>query len=351
MVAAHYPSPRPRGFVKLPTAILLHPDLSLQAKLLYGVLRRYARQRTYCLPGCARLAADLGRSENTMRKAMNDLVTAGLVTRRRRGFCKTNVYYLLDPNDLNEEIPEPQLSAALVPQRPAVKVEEEREREQEGFDSSIATSGSVSIEIPDSIPGGEHLPHVMVSPSRPAHSSSQCDPDRPTIRAVMEAVARETNDAAPLAATTTRAVRTFRRAGVSLDAFVDACDAARTVVKERTTSIRSVDVTTGRKQKAAYFFACLEDRLGLRERPGERVQTLKGSSCPSAPYPPATDHLTRREQARAAPMPGLARAWPPELINIGIPDLPTYISVCKRGLFYDPSASVEFARRRLGQVR
>jgi hypothetical protein len=66
-----------------------------------------------------------------------------------------------------------------------------------------------------------------------------------------------------------RAYNLFQRAGVSREVFIEQLYAARAIVKERTASIRgkSSETRTGlpTKNKTAYYFAVLEDLLGLRE--------------------------------------------------------------------------------------
>ena len=81
--------------------------------------------------------------------------------------------------------------------------------------------------------------------------------------------AREFNDQAKLKASTTRAFNLYRQAGVALDAFIARLGEARAITQEQTAAIRTrVDNGTTafpRKNKMAYFFAVLEDLLGMRE--------------------------------------------------------------------------------------
>ncbi len=89
------------------------------------------------------------------------------------------------------------------------------------------------------------------------------------IQAYIADFARELNDKAPLKASTMRAYNLYKRSGLDEGRFIDQLYAARAIVKERTGSIRSqagkdaYGVPT--KNKAAYYFAVLEDLLGLRE--------------------------------------------------------------------------------------
>ena len=84
-----------------------------------------------------------------------------------------------------------------------------------------------------------------------------------------EDLARELHDAAPLRATVSRLVNTYRRSGLSYDEFQDQMYAARATTQERSAAIRApaagTRVGSGRKNKMAYFFAVLENRVGVRE--------------------------------------------------------------------------------------
>lgn len=104
--------------------------------------------------------------------------------------------------------------------------------------------------------------------SRPRRVVQQ-DEDYQVLQAYIADFAREFNDRAPLKASTTRAYNLFMRAGVSRAVMIDQLYAARAIVKERTGSIRSragVDAYgVPTKNKAAYYFAVLEDLLGLRD--------------------------------------------------------------------------------------
>jgi hypothetical protein len=68
-----------------------------------------------------------------------------------------------------------------------------------------------------------------------------------------------------------------------MEDFTEHLYAARSITKERTAGIRTSagDATAEwRKNKMSYFFAVLEDRLGLRERevPGMETRNGGGSS-------------------------------------------------------------------------
>jgi len=114
----------------------------------------------------------------------------------------------------------------------------------------------------------ERIGHV-VARRRQVRRVVQQDEDYQVIQSYISDFAREFNDQAPLKTSTTRAYNLFKRAGVSRDIMIDQLYAARAIVKERTGGIRrrAGEDPSGipTKNKAAYFFAVLEDLLGLRE--------------------------------------------------------------------------------------
>src|SRR4051812_29011549 len=83
------------GFSQLPRAILRAQGLSDKAKIVYALLLDYAWQQGSCFPGQARLAEDLHTTERTIRRALDELKHFKLVAWKRRGFTRTNVYYIL----------------------------------------------------------------------------------------------------------------------------------------------------------------------------------------------------------------------------------------------------------------
>ena len=89
------------------------------------------------------------------------------------------------------------------------------------------------------------------------------------IQAYIADFSRELNDRAPLRSSTTRAYNLYKRSGLDRDAFIAQLYAARAIVKERAAMIRTQgdDNAAGFpvKHRAGYYFAVLEDLLGLRE--------------------------------------------------------------------------------------
>jgi len=84
------------GFTQIPNYVLRDRSLSLAARLVYTMLLSYAWQEERCFPGQARLAADLGVDERSVRRYLAELRERGYVDWDQRGLGKTNVYYIRD---------------------------------------------------------------------------------------------------------------------------------------------------------------------------------------------------------------------------------------------------------------
>jgi hypothetical protein len=111
------------------------------------------------------------------------------------------------------------------------------------------------------------------SPTQPTeHTERRRAPfrDLSVITDYISDLAREFNDEASLPATVGRATRLYERAGMDLDAFVDTLLGARAVTKQHSAGIRKEaeggTALSPTKNRMAYFFAVLEDMLGLAER-------------------------------------------------------------------------------------
>ena len=105
-----------RGFVQLPKLVLYAQHLSRDAKLLYAVLLGYAWQERRCFPGYQRLCADLDASENAVRTWMHELEDAHLISQRRRGQGRTNLYLFHDLSTAKIEVQDHHKIAVAKPQ-------------------------------------------------------------------------------------------------------------------------------------------------------------------------------------------------------------------------------------------
>jgi DNA-binding MarR family transcriptional regulator len=90
-----------KGFTQVPNFLLKSKTLSAGDKMTFAMLLSYAWQNDYCFPGQVRLGKDLGLHETNVRKHLKSLEANGLLSIRRRGQGKTNIYELnLKPRKL-----------------------------------------------------------------------------------------------------------------------------------------------------------------------------------------------------------------------------------------------------------
>ena len=82
------------GFTQVPNFLLKSKSLSSGDKMAFAMLLSYAWQNDFCFPGQKRLADDLGLSDRSVRTHLKSLEANGLLTIKRRGQGKTNIYQL-----------------------------------------------------------------------------------------------------------------------------------------------------------------------------------------------------------------------------------------------------------------
>jgi len=80
------------GFTQVPNFILKDPNLSLGAKVTYAMFLSYAWHNESCFPGQDKLAGDMGMSRTRVAEFIGELKHAGLISIKRRGLGKTNIY-------------------------------------------------------------------------------------------------------------------------------------------------------------------------------------------------------------------------------------------------------------------
>ena len=110
---------------------------------------------------------------------------------------------------------------------------------------------------------------VEISKSRRVSTGRK---EKTTVADYIADIAREFNDEASLAVSVSRAMNLYECAELDLDEFTDTLLAARTSTKVHSANIqkrasRSRGMLGPAKNRMAYFFAVVEDMLGLAERP------------------------------------------------------------------------------------
>ena len=83
-----------QGFTQVPNFLLKSKKLSSGDKMTFAMLLSYAWQNDFCFPGQERLAKDLGLSDRSVRTHLKSLEAQELMTIKRRGQGKTNIYEL-----------------------------------------------------------------------------------------------------------------------------------------------------------------------------------------------------------------------------------------------------------------
>ena len=74
-------------------------ELNHRARAVYMYLKDRAGRKSPCWPGIKTIAAELGLSRSTVKRALDDLSRAGLITKENRwrenGSLTSNLYRLL----------------------------------------------------------------------------------------------------------------------------------------------------------------------------------------------------------------------------------------------------------------
>ena len=133
---------------------------------------------------------------------------------------------------------------------------------------------SADSRQPSSLPaleaGGDVLERRETTNQPSAERSETLEEDYQVIQQYIADRAREFNDTAPLKSSTTRAWRIYKRSGLTIEDFVAKVFQARSLTQEGTARITKTavdpDHKVKRKTKMAYFFAVLEDQLGLSQK-------------------------------------------------------------------------------------
>ena len=147
------------GFTVIPNAVLLNPDLSISARLVYGILKSYAWKDEKAWPGQDRLAEELGVTAKTLRGFMHELVDAKLVTVERRGRGLTNLYRVHEPvSEGSESTVQERTVSTVLDRKPTTVLDgklatDPIEQEYEVEEDEVTPSGIVSSYRPMKVNG------------------------------------------------------------------------------------------------------------------------------------------------------------------------------------------------------
>lgn len=154
---------------------------------------------------------------------------------------------------------EPRNRSTAGPEMTTLAVEIARRREQQS-ESRLSVPEEKRSEARAAGASRARVPHPR--------QVAQQDEVYQVIQTYIADFSRELNDRAPLRSSTTRAYNLYRRSGLDQEAFIAQLYAARAIVKERAAMIRTSGDNNAAgfpvKHRAGYYFAVLEDLLGLR---------------------------------------------------------------------------------------
>lgn len=90
------------GFLPMPRSIMRRPELSFGAKCAYAQLLAYGWEKDFAIPAQEQLADDLGLADDRqVRRLLTELRDLGLVSWRRRGQGRPNLYIVHLPDKLS----------------------------------------------------------------------------------------------------------------------------------------------------------------------------------------------------------------------------------------------------------
>ncbi len=133
--------------------------------------------------------------------------------------------------------------------------------------SSVGPSDTAFVSRDQRLPSEPEAIGTVLKRGRGRPPKQPYDEARLQIQAYLQDFARELGDQAPIKSSVSRAYNLYIESGVPIARFIDALYQARAKTQERSASIKSRPDPTqpfAPKAKMAYYFAVLEDELGLR---------------------------------------------------------------------------------------
>ena len=319
MTHGHSDAPRFRGFrspnyTQVPDELFdeLLPDLSgAELKVLLYIIRRtFGFKRDSDSISLSQITSGIetrdgevldrgtGLSKASVATAVKSLEARGVIVRTRRrsdqkGDEPTTYSLNVVPVSKNQTPP-----GIKIGHPPVQELDTQETVNQEtDFDHSNLRKAShdsvdksaepADVPVPASRPRGgnvEAIGAVLERRRGRPRRSPTFDEDREVLLAFVQDFSREFNDRAPLGSSVTRAHNLLRASGLPRETFLDRLYQARAITKERSANVRSRAGTDAvglpTKNKMAYFFAVLEDLLGLRDGDGDQGRGVAPRNAP-----------------------------------------------------------------------
>jgi hypothetical protein len=113
-----------KNFTIIPNQTFEQTQLSVPARYLYCVLLKFCGKGDFCFPSQITLGKILGYSDKHIRTLLDELIESRLVSKKRRGWNRSNTYYvvkLLDTeriptSDTNKKSISPPIQTSSIPQ-------------------------------------------------------------------------------------------------------------------------------------------------------------------------------------------------------------------------------------------
>ena len=303
------------GFVQLPRLVLRAKNLSVKAKLIYGMLLDYAWHDDHVFPGQDRMADDLDVSLDSVQRALQELKVCQLIDYKRQGLNLPNIYFILSLGDNphlhlerngSRKLRFPETAKTTRPEtansglnntKSSIRKEEylsdNQKRTRSNYKESNQTTSldiRASLEAPFAVEKGaedqsrqattgmesvganlqrrfaaiatEKAPSNLHQQGRQSRKpTSLSDNEYESLIMTVKDYARKNSSAEELKSHITMACKIITESKCSYGTFYSACIEAGRRTEERRMK--------GRLEKPmAYWFTCLKTELGLKPPPG-----------------------------------------------------------------------------------
>ncbi|MFA5168838.1 MAG: helix-turn-helix domain-containing protein [Candidatus Omnitrophota bacterium] len=145
-------------FWAIPKSIMDMTHVSLEARVIYGILFTMKNGKNSAWPSQKTIAEDIGIGERSVRRKLDELVEVGLIEVERRGMNQSNVYRFPDRTNVKSagvaNLAGPDRTPVAGPDRTAVSGPIHYKKRTKRKEHNIATRGvaDVSTEVSDPLP-------------------------------------------------------------------------------------------------------------------------------------------------------------------------------------------------------
>ncbi len=102
-----------KNFTVIPNQVFEQSQLSVQSRYLYCVLLKHCGKSDWCFPSQLTLGKTLGCSDRHIRTLLKELIKVELVSKERRGWNRSNTYYVVKLLDTDRIPSSPHLGSEV----------------------------------------------------------------------------------------------------------------------------------------------------------------------------------------------------------------------------------------------